>query len=293
MKKAMIIVNPSSGKEEAEANQHKVEEVLRNKGYDVIVKLTKKQLDAMEFARTSCEEAFDVVVSMGGDGTLNETVNGLADQKHCPKFGIIPMGTVNDFARALHIPTKFEDALGLIQQGETRAVDIGKVNDGYFMNIAAVGAIAEATYEVSPKQKTMLGPLAYMLEGLKTLSSKKAYDIHLKHDHGEWKGDALLVLAALTNSVGGFEKLAPDAEVDDGKLKCLVVHDIALPKFIKIVTELIRGKHVEDDEVEYISTSRLEISSSEKLHSNIDGEEGDLLPLKIEILPRHLDIYVP
>ncbi|WP_349408759.1 YegS/Rv2252/BmrU family lipid kinase [Pseudalkalibacillus sp. SCS-8] len=293
MKKAMIIVNPSSGKEEAEKNQHKVEEMLKRKGYDVIVKMTEKELDATKFARTSCEEAFDVVVSMGGDGTLNETVNGLADQKHCPNFGIIPMGTVNDFARALGIPQDFDEAIKLIEHGETRPVDIGKVNDHYYMNIIAVGAIAEATYGVSPKQKTMLGPLAYMLEGIKTLSSKKAYDIHLKHDHGEWKGDALLVLAALTNSVGGFEKLAPDAEVDDGKLKCLVVHDIALHKFIKILTELLRGEHVHDDDVEYISTSSLEISSSEHLHSNIDGDEGEPLPLKIDILPKHLDIYVP
>ncbi|MCF6138856.1 diacylglycerol/lipid kinase family protein [Pseudalkalibacillus berkeleyi] len=293
MKKAMIIVNPSSGKEEAEKNQHRVEEVLRNKGYDVIVKMTKKQLDATKFARTSCEDAYDLVVSMGGDGTLNETVNGLANQEHCPRFGIIPTGTVNDFARALNIPLDFEEALSLIEQGDTRPVDIGKVNDQYFMNIAAVGAIAEATYEVSPKQKTMLGPLAYMLEGLKTLSSKKSYNIQLKHDQGEWEGEALLVLAALTNSVGGFEKVAPDAEVDDGKLKCLVVHDVALPKFIKIVTELLGGKHVDDENVEYISTSKLEISSSEKLHSNIDGDEGDTLPLNIEILPRHLDIYVP
>ncbi|WP_261130952.1 diacylglycerol kinase family protein [Bacillus sp. Marseille-Q3570] len=293
VKKAMIIVNPSSGKEEAEKNKSKVEDLLRKKGYDVIIKLTEKELDAMEFARTSCLEAFDIVVSMGGDGTLNETVNGLAGQKHCPNFGIIPMGTVNDFARALNIPLDFDEAVELIEKGETRAVDIGKVNDRYFMNIIAVGAIAEATYQVSPKQKTMLGPVAYMIEGLKTLTSKTAYDIELKHDHGTWKGDALLVLAALTNSVGGFEKIAPDAEVDDGKLKCLVVHDVSLPKFIKIGTELLQGEHIHDDKIEYITTSKLEITSSEKLHSNIDGEEGDPLPLKIEMLPKHLDIYVP
>ncbi|WP_257348158.1 YegS/Rv2252/BmrU family lipid kinase [Pseudalkalibacillus decolorationis] len=294
MKKAMIILNPSSGKEEAQDNQSKVEDVLRNKGYDVIIKVTKKELDALGFARSSCEEAFDVVVSMGGDGTLNETINGLADQKHCPNFGIIPMGTVNDFARALDIPLDCEAAIDVIQNDKTRPVDIGKVNDRYFMNIIAVGAIAEASFSVSPKQKTILGPLAYMIEGIKSLSSKKAIEVTLKHDQGIWNGEAMLVLAALTNSVGGFEKIAPDAEIDDGKLKCIVVKDVALPKFIKLTTELLRGELVNDPDVEYISTSKLEISSTEKeLISNIDGEKGEKLPLKIEVLPRHLDIYVP
>ncbi|KTQ67149.1 acylglycerol kinase family protein, partial [Enterobacter cancerogenus] len=104
MKKAMIIVNPSSGKEESLQHVRNVEEILREQGYAVTVEETAQELDATRFCVTACQEAYDLVISLGGDGTLHETINGFMDQAHRPKLGVIPLGTVNDFARALQIP---------------------------------------------------------------------------------------------------------------------------------------------------------------------------------------------
>jgi diacylglycerol kinase (ATP) len=291
--KAMVIVNPSSGKECAEEYLPMVEELLKNKGYEIEVKMTEKEKDATIFAEESCESRFDVVISMGGDGTLNETINGLSEKEHRPKLGIIPLGTVNDFARALEIPLECEEAVKMLDHNKTRQVDIGKINDFYYMNIVAVGKIAEATFNTSVKQKTLLGPFAYFIEGLKTLTSDSSFEVKIQHDQGIWKGKAFIVLATLTNSVGGFEKIAPGAEVDDGKFRCIVVKDVPIGKLAKIASGIFKGNHIDDDDVDYFSSSKLLISSAQVLTANVDGDEGPNLPIELEVLPRHLEIFIP
>ncbi|KKI93488.1 hypothetical protein WQ54_04480 [Bacillus sp. SA1-12] len=292
MKRAMIIMNPSSGKEEAEKNLPHVAETLQKQGFDLEIYLTEKECDALQFARLACKHSFDAVISMGGDGTLNEIINGLAEQEHRPSLGIIPLGTVNDFARALHIPLDSSKAVEVLKKEKLRTVDICKVNNKYFLNVLAVGEIAEASFSVSAQQKTLLGPLAYFMEGIKSLTSKQAFHVRLQHDKGAWEGEVLLILAALTNSVGGFEKIAPDAKVDDGLLKCMMIKDVSYLQFIKLVKALLKGEHINDPAVEYISTSALQIFSSHHLKANIDGDEGDRLPLNLKVLPGHLNIYV-
>ncbi|GAB6989693.1 YegS/Rv2252/BmrU family lipid kinase [Paenibacillus pini] len=293
MKKAMIIINPSSGKEQAEENLSRVEDVLKQRGYLVDIKRTEKEQDATIFATNACQNSFDAVISMGGDGTLNEIINGLAEQPNRPALGIIPLGTVNDFARALQIPLDIDEAIQVLELENSRPVDIGKVNDSYFMNIVAVGKIAEASFSVSSKSKTFLGPLAYFMEGIKTMVSKEILHVRLQHDHGVWEGESLLILTSLTNSVGGFEKIAPDAEVDDGLLKCIVIRDVPLFHFAKLAMSVLKGNHVDDPAVEYISTSSLQLSSTQDLCSNIDGDQGEELPLNIIVLARHLNVFVP
>lgn len=293
MKKAMVILNPSSGKEKAEENEVRIAEALQELGYKVDVRVTEKKNDATAYAKIACEERYDAVISVGGDGTLNETINGLAAQEHRPALGVIPLGTVNDFARALNIPLDGEQAIEMLKKHNIRTVDVGKANHTYFSNIIAIGEIAEATFSVSVQKKTLLGPIAYLIEGIKTLVGKKSFRVHLEHDEGEWEGDALLVLVTLTNSGGGFKKMAPDAKVNDGFMRCVVVHDVPLIKFGALVLALLKGEHVEDPAIEYIHTSHLHVSAADELIANIDGDEGPVLPLTIRVLKEHLNVFVP
>src|SRR5690606_31542122 len=143
-----------------------VEKTLKEMGYIVDTRETEKQRDATLFAREACEEKYDFVVAMGGDGTINEAVSGLAEQPHQPLFSLIPLGTVNDFARALGISLDPEEAILALKKGTEKAVDIAKVGDMYFMNILAIGDVAESTSAVTPEQKTNLGALAYFIEGI-------------------------------------------------------------------------------------------------------------------------------
>ncbi|GGD01199.1 diacylglycerol kinase [Thalassobacillus devorans] len=291
--KAMIIANPSSGKENALEYIEQIEAILKEKGYDSTVKKTEKELDATNFCQDACTSDFGLVVSLGGDGTLHETINGLVDQVHRPKLGIVPLGTVNDFARALNIPLDPDEAISLLASDNTKNVDIGKFNDRYFVNIVAVGAIAEATYDVTPEQKTKLGPLAYVLEGLKELTSNRTYPLTIEYDEKKWEGDSLLFLAALTRSTGGFEKLTPEARVDDGMLHCYVIKQVNMIRLASIATAILRGELKEEEDVEYFTAKRLKVSSQDPLVTNVDGEQGDQLPVEMEVKPSHIQVIVP
>ncbi|WP_409290228.1 diacylglycerol/lipid kinase family protein [Peribacillus sp. SCS-37] len=293
MKRAMLIINPSSGKEKAPRFKPHAVEVLLRSHDEVIVHETEKEGDAMEFARKACLEGFDAVVSMGGDGTINETINGMSEQEHRPAMGLIPMGTVNDFARALSIPLEPEDAIEILGSNTLKPVDIGKINDRYFMNVLAVGAIAEASYNVSAQQKTLLGPIAYFVEGLKAFVKKTPFPLVIEHDGGTWNGEAFLMLTALTNSVGGFESFAPDAEVNDGEFHLFILKNFSFPHILKIIPKLLKGELKEHDQVDYIRTSYVKVSSGEELSVNIDGDEGEPLPFQAKVLASHLNIFVP
>ncbi|MFZ0369558.1 MAG: diacylglycerol kinase family protein [Halobacillus sp.] len=292
MKRAMLIVNPSSGKEEAVDYVEKIEEILNGKGYEVKVSQTEKELDAMKYCQTACRDEFDLVVSLGGDGTLNETINGMVDQTHRPLLGIVPLGTVNDFARALNIPLEPDKAVDVLSSDRSKKVDIGQFNDRFFVNIVAVGALAEATYEVTPDQKTKFGPLAYAMEGLKTLSGDTGYPLRIEYEDKVWEGESFLFLAALTNSTAGLENLSPQAEVNDGILHCYVIKNVNLVNLATIVSSVLRGNLKDQSDVEYFTAQNLEITSSENLVTNVDGEEGDSLPVSIHVKPSHIDVIV-
>ncbi|MFD9628498.1 diacylglycerol/lipid kinase family protein [Peribacillus muralis] len=289
----MIIINPSSGKEKAGKILPIAEKVLGEMYDQVTVRETKGEGDATNFAKEACIKRFDAVVSMGGDGTVNEIVNGLAEQEHRPVFGIIPLGTVNDFARSLGIPLNPEAAIDIIKDREIKESDIGKINDRYFMNVLAVGPIAEATYNVSVEQKTRLGSFAYFLEGAKAVIKRNPFPLTVEHDQGRWLGEAHLLISTMTNSVGGFEQLAPEAEVNDGKLHTFIIKDLSLPLLLKIIPSLMKGEIQGHDEVEYIQTSNLHLSTPTDIKVNIDGDEGFLLPFQATVLQKHLRLFVP
>ncbi|MFC7063641.1 diacylglycerol/lipid kinase family protein [Halobacillus seohaensis] len=292
MKKAMIIVNPSSGKEEALNYIEQIVKILEGKQYKVRTMLTEKELDATKYCSDACEAEYELIVSLGGDGTLHETINGMVDQNHRPKLGIIPLGTVNDFARALNISLSPKEAIDTLKSDHSKKVDIGSFDDRYFVNIVAIGAIAEATSEVSPEQKTKFGPLAYLMEGAKTLAGTNAYPLHIKYDDKEWSGNSFLFLATLTNSTGGFEKLSPEAKVNDGVLHGYIIKDVPTIRLISIVTSVLRGNLKEDKDVEHFTAKKLYVSSSQKLHTNVDGEEGNPLPVSMEVKPQHIEVIV-
>lgn len=294
MKKAMIIMNPSSGKEKALEYVRKVEDTLRNEvGYDVVVMETTQELDATKFCISACEDEFDLVVSIGGDGTLHETINGLLDQKHRPRLGVIPLGTVNDFARALHIPLNPDEAIRTLTSSKLRKVDMARINEQLFANVVAAGSLADTLSSVTSEEKSKLGAFAYFKEGVKELLGGSAAHLVIEHDNGKWEGPAPIFIAALTNSVGGFENLAPDASVDDGLLHGFIVHDLNFFNTLTAGFSLLLGNLKEHKDVEYFTSRSIRVSSTEPVKTNVDGEPGPVLPIEMHILPAHVQVIVP
>lgn len=293
MKKARLIYNPTSGREVLKRNLPEILEKLEMAGYEASCHATTGAGNAIKAARIAVERQYDVVIAAGGDGTIHEVVNGLAEQEFRPKLGIIPAGTTNDFARALQIPRDVSGAMDIITKGETIPVDIGRINDKYFINIAGGGRITELTYEVPSKLKTMLGQLAYYLKGMEMLPSIKASEVRIEYDGKLFEGEAMLFLVGLTNSIGGFEKIAPDSSINDGLFSLLILKKINLADFIRIATLALRGEHVNDPSVIYAQANRIKVHSKEKVQLNLDGEFGGLLPAEFENLYRHLEVFVP
>ncbi|QAS52116.1 diacylglycerol kinase [Halobacillus litoralis] len=293
MKRARIIYNPTSGREVIRKVLPDVLQRFEQSGYETSAHATTCAGDAVKAAQYAVDHKFDVVVAAGGDGTINEVINGLAEQPHKPKLGVIPVGTTNDFARALHIPRNVHKAVDIILKDYTHPLDIGRVNDQYFMNIAGGGKITEVSYEVPSKLKTMIGQLAYYLKGIEMLPSIRPTYVEMEYD-GKWfEGEIMLFLVSNTNSVGGLEKLAPSARMDDGLFDLMIIEKMNIAEFVRIATLAIQGTHLNHPKFIHTTASRVKVKTDEKMQLNIDGEFGGLLPGEFVNLYRHLDFFVP
>ncbi|AKG03500.1 sphingosine kinase [Salimicrobium jeotgali] len=294
MTKAMLIINPSSGQEKGLKFEEEAVTALKKQHEEVTVKYTEGEGDATRFAEEASFGKYDALVAMGGDGTINESINGLAEKDHKPVFGFVPLGTVNDFARALGIPMDEKKAIGVLETSNTRSVDIGKIaGERYFMNVLAVGAIAEAVYQVSPEQKSKFGPLAYLIEGAQAIREETPFDLSIDYDGKKWEGKAYLVLVALTNSVGGIETFAREAEVNDGAFHVFILKEFSLPKVVQLIPDLFRGELKSNEQVEYFTATDMKVDTSLNLVVNIDGDEGMKLPFEARLLHNELNVYVP
>ncbi len=292
MKRARIIYNPTSGRELFKRHLPEVLEKLEKAGYETSCHATTGAGDATNAARIAVERKYDLVIAAGGDGTINEVVNGLAEQEYRPTLGIIPVGTTNDFARAIGVPRNIDGACDVIVEGNSVPIDIGRINDKYFVNIAGGGRLTELTYEVPSKLKTMLGQLAYYLKGMEMLPSIRPTEVSIEYDGKLFEGEIMLFLVSLTNSVGGFEKLAPDSSLNDGLFDLLILKKANLADFIKVATLAIRGEHINDPHVLYTKANRVKVNPTEKMQINLDGEYGGLLPGEFVNLYKHINVLV-
>ena len=295
MKKVVLIVNPSSGGEKAKEYKHLVIEKLEPIFDEVEVKYTEKSQDATNFAKKACEEKVHSVFGMGGDGTVNEIINGLAQQDYIPKFGFFPLGTVNDLARALNIPLDAQESIEKINLNKTTKIDIGKINDKYFMNVVAVGSIPNALNDVESKDKTRYGKFAYISAGLKEIANMDFYGFSLVIDGVKREIKTSLLIIGLTNSIGGNESILPNAEVDDNTLHIVYIKDSNLFETIKAIPDFLMGIDESSNNVEYITCKEIDINlcnTSDNLSVNVDGDEGVELPISIKVLPSHLELYV-
>ena len=294
MAKVLLVVNPSSGGEKAPEFQEMAKEKLGQHFEEVVVKHTEKAGDASAFAKEAARNQFEAVFVMGGDGTVNEGVSGLAEEDYRPKFGFFPLGTVNDMARALDIPLDPAEAIQSLDLTRTKPMDIGKINDDYFMNVVAIGTIPQAVNDTTVEDKTKLGKLAYAITALKNLAANQSYTFTVELDGVEKTIESSLLVIGSTNSIGGFEQLLPEAEVSDGLMRFIYLKDSNLLESLQTLPSLLTGVDESNDRVGYHQIKEIKISvvdSGDTLRVNVDGDEGDKLPVHIKVLPSHLQVY--
>ena len=293
MKRCRIIYNPTAGRENFKDKIPNVLVKLEQAGFETSVHETTEKGDATGAARLAVERKYDTVIVAGGDGTINEVVSGIAESDYRPRLGIIPAGTTNDFARALHIPKTVEKAVDIIVEGHTEKLDVGKVNEHYFANLSGGGKLTEVSYDVPSKLKTVIGQLAYLVKGAELLPRLRPIHTRIEYDGNVFEDEIMMFLVANTNSVGGFEKLAPDADMSDGLFDLLVLKKANLAELLRAITAATRGTHFDDPNVFYVQAKDIKVETEEKMQLNIDGEYGGDLPGVFTNLKQHIEYYLP
>ena len=291
-KRARLIYNPTSGREEIKRRLPDILQRLDQGGIETSCYATMGPGDATLEATRVCSEDYDMVFAAGGDGTLYEIINGMAQCEYRPPLGVFPVGTTNDFARGLGIPMNWKMYCDLVLRQRAYSVDVGKANDQYFINIAAGGFLTELTYEVPSRLKTMLGQLAYYIKGIEKMVRLFPQELIIKsRGRDEIHDQFMLFLIANTNCVGGFERLFSEACIDDGKFDVLAIRKCNLAEMMLLVTMAIRGEPLHDKRVIRFQTDEMEVWSPGRVQLNLDGELGGELPAKFSNLQHHIMIY--
>ncbi len=286
MERIKIIENPSSGRQAVDRRLEKLIKLLIDDGYIIQKFQTKQKNDAMKETIKTCKEDWDKIIVSGGDGTVNEVAKGIVYGGKKIPVAILSSGTVNDFATYLNIPKTVNEFYNMIKNGKVTDVDLGKINDSYFVNVAAGGILSNVGYQVQPEAKFVLGRGAYYLEGIKEITTQglEAMELFIESKELSIKQDALLFLITNTSSIGGFKNIAPKADVTDGYLDVIIFKKSALPDIANIFLGVLSGEHINHPNVIYFKTKSITLDSTSKVSIDIDGEYGGELPAKFEIL---------
>ena len=288
MKKAMLIINPTSGGEKALDYKGKLENKAKEYFEYVETKITEKAKDATAFAEEASKENYEAVIVFGGDGTVNEVISGIAEKDYIPKLGIIPGGTGNLITKLLEISQDIDEAIDQLDFNKTNSIDIGKANKSYFGYIFSVGSLPEAIHNVEIEDKTKYGVLAYAINTIKSVIKDEVFNIKVETEHGSYEGKASQVLVLLSNYYADKKIFE---ENKDGYANILILKNASIISKISLIPDLLKGDIVENDNIEYIKAKDITISSDTKLESDIDGDRSDDLPVKITVLGNHIEIY--
>ena len=288
MKKAMLIINPTSGGEKALDYKEKLENKAKEYFGYVETKITGKAKDATAFAEEASKENYEAVTVFGGDGTVNEVISGIAEKDYIPKLGIIPGGTGNLITKLLEISQDIDEAIDQLDFNKTNAIDIGKANKSYFGYIFSVGSLPEAIHNVEIEDKTKYGVLAYAINTIKSVIKDEVFNIKIETENGSYEGEASQVLVLLSNYYADKKIFE---ENKDGYANILILKNASIISKLSLIPDLLKGDIVENDNIEYIKAKDITISSDTKLESDIDGDQSDDLPVKITVLGNHIEIY--
>ncbi|HSH45597.1 MAG TPA: YegS/Rv2252/BmrU family lipid kinase [Longimicrobiales bacterium] len=288
-----LIIRPREGMEGLEELRGEVER-LRAAGHAVRPRLTFETGDAVRFARSTARAGADLVVAVGGDGTLNEVVNGLMREDWGGRVGLVPAGTANDFAAGMEIPFPFREALRVAVGGHPIPVDVARVNDRYFINVSTGGFGATATEEAPSESKRLLGPWAYVITGVRKFADLRPANARFLSENREvYNGPVMLFAVGNARRTGGGSMLTPRAEFGDGKLDVLIVPGMPRMDFLALLPDLRSGTHVDHPDVHYFQTPRLLVESEEPLSVNADGEPQRGRRFAYDLSDRTLTFMVP
>lgn len=276
MKKAKLIYNPRSGKEQASSSLDKILSLYEENDFQLTPLRLQEELDLKEELKDLDE--YHHVAIMGGDGTLNSIVNELKKNKVDIPIAIIPAGTANDMAKHLNISEDIEECVTKILSSTPKKMDIGKVNDSYFMNMASTGMFSNPFEATEDDKKTKLGKLAYMITGITQINKIQPIEFKIKSKKYNFQGSSLGVILLNGSSIANID-LAPEASESDGLLDVLVFKEDILENKLKVALKLVmEGSFEELEGVYHYRSPEVYIECPSQPLTDLDGEKGPSLP---------------
>ncbi len=296
-KEALLLYNPCCGNREVLLNLDYIASRVQNMGYNLKVYRSKFGGSIENYLIEKVDDLnTDMIIVSGGDGTVNECVNGMMKKKLNIPLAILPLGTANDFAHTLEIPSKLPLALDLIAHNDLRYIDVGKANDKFFINVCSMGALSAVSQSTPISIKKKLGKLAYYIKGFDAINHYEAMDLEVMTSGTSFNNKFFLVLIFNGKGAGGFMKLANEADVCDGLFDIVCFKDVYLYDIPPLFFKVLQGEHLDNPHVIYFKTNNLSIkngSYNKSYCTDIDGEHGPTLPLNISVLSNALRVYVP
>ena len=263
---------------------------VRDKGHSVDPRVTWEQGDAVTLAREAAERRVDAVVAVGGDGTVNEVINGLAG--HDVPLGVIPLGTANDFARQVGIPLDADHAMDIILRRNPVRIDTAEVNGRRYLNASVGGVGAEATAETAAESKEALGMIAYAITGVRKLAGLSPRAMRFRAPSFSFDCECLAFAVGNSRATGGGTMITPRASVVDGLLDVCIVESMPRADFLALALRIRRGEHVGDQGVTYVQLPCVRVEADQPLTVNVDGEPTEARKLEYRIREKDLLVHI-
>ncbi|MBC8525980.1 MAG: diacylglycerol kinase family lipid kinase [Candidatus Cloacimonetes bacterium] len=292
-----IILNPFAGKGKAFRSIRTIEKYFQKFQIEYDMQITDSPKQATEIALESANKGFEYIVAAGGDGTINEVLNGIMKSEYPEKInlGIIAVGAGNDFVKNLSYPRSIDNQIKILRRKTTKKIDIGKIEDLYFINTLGLGFDAQVT-KTYYKSKLLNGFIGYLIAVLLTLIKCRTYLVEISVDDKTIIKNTLFITVGNGKCCGGKFHLTPDAKIDDGVFDLCIIDKLTRREIIKFLPKVIKGKHTNLPMVKMLQGNEIIVKSEIDLPVYLDGEIPDLKDKKnidIKIIPKKLNLIVP
>ncbi len=268
-----VILNPYANRWRAREQAPATAAAFRAAGVECDLVQTEGARHGDILAEEAARGDYDAVVAAGGDGTINEVINGLlraAGDGPTVPFGIVPLGTANDFNLMAGLPPTLAESVAVIARGQTRPIDAGQVNERFFINNSAAAMEPMVTLE-NIKMKRLSGEVRYIVALLRALAKLKPWQMSLTWDGGGYEGPAYLLSVCNSARTGGF-MMAPGALLDDGFLDMVFAPQVSKGQVINILLKLMRGEHIHHPAVTFRRVTAIDLTSRPGTPLHSDGE---------------------
>ncbi len=293
MRKIRLIYNKSAGQNKGGEIISEVIGRLSENGFEVTAFRASRENSCEDFIANTPEDTYGIVVA-GGDGTINKAVNFMKKHNINVPLGIIPAGTSNDFALHLGVYGDIDKAVDRIIEGNVEGVDIGKVNDRYFVNILAAGMFSGTSHKTDKRLKEMLGHASYFITAAREPFEQKPFKIRIETEDGIVEETVVVVMIFNGSSVGRIDLFSDNSSIQDGLLDIVMLRAGKMAETLKILSEFEDGKFVNNDNVAYIKEKKFKISLVEGkcTTTDADGDEGPMLPFDVECVEKGIDMFM-